>query len=560
MWFHKNDQPFRMEKTESGAKLLRYAGKEETVIIPDEFEGAPVTGIGEGAFYDNSKIREVEIPDTVTEIGMNAFRGAKKLARVKLSKNLVQMGEHAFTGCQELESVRFPKTLGAIPAGSFSKCASLQEISLPDSVKQVGEEAFSQCANLRAADLGAGVETLGEDAFRGCAKELCVIIPDGLKTVSEKTLAGCDRVYARVPGGLMLKYYTGHEQKIALDDECAGLPVVAIGPRVFEMFAYLKEIKLPKALEIIGDGCFAGCSGISQIEFPATLREIGKAAFAVRGLERAQRGLEENTGLTSLTLPKFVEKIGDGAFYGHRNLKTLAFSAPVPQMGSGVFANCGMEKVSLPQGTVEVQSETFKGCENLIEVNLPETLESVWEFAFAECVNLKTVNLPKSLEVVGEFAFMANASLSESAIPEKTREIGVGAFAGCDSLSRITVHPGNSVFEVSDGLLIKRAENRVTASVRKRNAKNVLIPYGTEAVDAYAFQGCNEIESVSIPSTVQKIGAYAFAGCENLKKITCDGAVNEVEADALYGLDGVQIFADEETKEKFLNSSKAEEE
>ena len=62
MWFHRESTPFRMEVRGDFACLLRYAGKDINVEVPQEFEGKPVREIGENAFYDQSKIVSVVLP------------------------------------------------------------------------------------------------------------------------------------------------------------------------------------------------------------------------------------------------------------------------------------------------------------------------------------------------------------------------------------------------------------------------------------------------------------------------------------------------------------------
>jgi hypothetical protein len=51
----------------------------KTIIIPKEYEGKPVTGIGAWAFQDSISIEEVCLPDTIKNIGQNAFNSCNNL-------------------------------------------------------------------------------------------------------------------------------------------------------------------------------------------------------------------------------------------------------------------------------------------------------------------------------------------------------------------------------------------------------------------------------------------------------------------------------------------------
>ena len=90
----------------SGTTLISY--NEDSLI--DRFEIPDgVTIIGEKAFIENERIKEVIFSDSVKRIGNRAFYDCKNLQKVKLGKGLGQKGSISgssiFYGCQKLTEI-----------------------------------------------------------------------------------------------------------------------------------------------------------------------------------------------------------------------------------------------------------------------------------------------------------------------------------------------------------------------------------------------------------------------------------------------------------------------
>ena len=101
------------------AEIVRYLGKEETVVIPETLDGLTVTSIdywtGEpvedggngmgslvGAFETNPYIKWVVIPETVTHIGENTFFLCENLETVVIPRSVTSIGDDAFLFCDKL--------------------------------------------------------------------------------------------------------------------------------------------------------------------------------------------------------------------------------------------------------------------------------------------------------------------------------------------------------------------------------------------------------------------------------------------------------------------------
>ena len=90
----------------SGTTLISY--NEDNLL--DRFEVPDgVTRIGDKAFIENERIKEVIFSDSVKRIGNRAFYGCKNLQKVKLGKGLGQTdsmsGSYIFYGCPKLTEI-----------------------------------------------------------------------------------------------------------------------------------------------------------------------------------------------------------------------------------------------------------------------------------------------------------------------------------------------------------------------------------------------------------------------------------------------------------------------
>ncbi len=171
-----------------------------TIVIPAQYNGEPVVGIGESAFaYSRHKsdIISVTIPDSVTEIGLNAFHNRKTLKEVKIGENsrLKSIGHNAFSGNSALKEIYLPAGFETLGNDVFNNCGSLNTITvaagnthysgagnclinietdtlirgsntsvIPNTVKTIGEAAFRK-ATLTKLTIPSSVTTIEKYAF-----------------------------------------------------------------------------------------------------------------------------------------------------------------------------------------------------------------------------------------------------------------------------------------------------------------------------------------------------------------------------------------------------------
>jgi hypothetical protein len=174
--------------TSGAATITAYSGSATTLVIPSQFSGIPVTGIGNSTFATRTALINLTIPSTVTSIsiGASSFSGCISLVNVTVDplnpafssdsgvlynkdkttlilyprakaadfvipETVTTIASNAANSAVNLRTISYPTGLRSIGIGAFRNCTSLTSISIPNSATDIQMYAFSSCTNLTTA-------------------------------------------------------------------------------------------------------------------------------------------------------------------------------------------------------------------------------------------------------------------------------------------------------------------------------------------------------------------------------------------------------------------------
>ncbi|MDD6848587.1 MAG: leucine-rich repeat domain-containing protein, partial [Oscillospiraceae bacterium] len=123
-----------------------------------------LTYIGDGAFRYNTKLKEINIPETVSYIGAKAFANCDSLKEVYIPGTVRVMGRSVFASCDGLEKVTVGEGIETIPKLTFESCKALKNVNLPDSIIWIEKYAFYNCKNLNSLSVTGRAFSFGEKA------------------------------------------------------------------------------------------------------------------------------------------------------------------------------------------------------------------------------------------------------------------------------------------------------------------------------------------------------------------------------------------------------------
>ena len=208
----------------------KYLYDSANLVIPAMIDGFKVTSIADKAFYEESSLSSVTIPDGVTKIGSSAFFHCSSLSKVVIPDSVAELGALVFWGCDSLSEIVIPEGVPKIGYSAFYACPKLSKIVIPDSVTDIGAYAFCGCDSLREIVIPDSVKSIGTYAFWGCDSLRKVVIPDSVTRIGDDAFKYCHAslvIYA-VSGSYAETY--ANRNGITVKTDAAINPVVTSTP------------------------------------------------------------------------------------------------------------------------------------------------------------------------------------------------------------------------------------------------------------------------------------------------------------------------------------------
>ena len=327
-----------------------------------------------------------------------------------------------------------------------------------------------------------------------------------------------------------LQFFTGLETVEGFSG-CTNLTTIilpetikSIGDNAFYHCTGLNSIVLPESVISIGQWAFAGCTSLTNLPITNNITTINSCAFkgctalssiilpdSVRTIGNS--AFEGCTSITSITFSNAVTSVGDNAFNGCSSLTSMVLPESVNNLGNSVFKNCSaLSSITLPQSITIIPEGLFRGCTNLINLTIPSNVTSIGEYAFDGCSSLTSMVLPPSITIIPKGLFKGCTHLENISIPNAVSSIGNNAFDGCSALTSMVLpesvnNLGTSVFLNCSAL------------------SSITLPQTITKIPNDLFQGCTSLANITIPGSVISIGTNAFRNCFSLTSINIPDSV-----------------------------------
>ncbi|MBQ4291115.1 MAG: leucine-rich repeat protein [Muribaculaceae bacterium] len=536
------------------------------------------------------------IPSSVSDIGSYAFEGCSGLESVTIPAAVVLIGEKAFEGCAGLKSVEwdipnFPNFesqfkspffgLTGISAFSFGEgveripsylcygLTKLADVNIPASVASIGFRAFGNCGGLTSiavepdnakydsrGNCNAIVESATNALVLGCANTVIpnsvselrayafdgsapvsMAIPPSISNIDKNAFVGCDNVAAVEWNVERYGDFTDADSNPIRS--LSGITAFSFGDNVAEIPAYLcyglsgiSSLQIPKSVTEIGAHAFGDCPGLAYIAVAK-----GNPKYDSRDNCNAIVDSQSNklvVGCRNAFIPNSVTSVGSYAFEGCSGLASIDIHSSVTTIGEKAFVGCsGLKTVNWNvAGYADCQgplTAPFYGLDGITEFNfgdnveripaylcyslsgltsidIPDNVTEIAVSAFSNCQGMTSAKISDNVKKIGNLSFSRCPNLTDVVLGESVEEIGWSSFSECANLESVTIP--NSVTKIN-----------AYAFAECKNLTEINFGKSIKTIDEYAFNNCSALPSVTIPESVGEIGKYAFKGCYGLTTV-----------------------------------------
>ena len=220
---------------------------------------------------------------------------------------------------------------------SFANCNKITEIILPKTITEIQMMAFENCTSLIRAVL-PGVLKFGSGCFNNCESLNSIIF------MEKEGLDITGNPFARTA---WLDNFINNNQ-----------------------FAYINECLID------GSGC------IGSITIPDNIKKISNGAF------------QNNENITEISLPKYLDYIGQSAFYNCSSLKVIEFqnTSTLKELKEQTFRNCT---------SLQLLRTYFNNNNNIKTDYLPTSIEKLENYCFYNCPLLFKLFIHSNINFIG---------------------------------------------------------------------------------------------------------------------------------------------------------------
>lgn len=331
---------------------------------------------------------------------------------------------------------------------------------------------------------------------------------DALPEIPETDAAAFKYEYNSTLGGMVITDYLKESPKVRIPDTLENEPVVGVD--LYDCKKQLTELILPDSV-------------LKMSISDETTKSLQYMSMPADGMNYNIAAKYDPDYVGKMTADEFYDKqieIGSQSFSRCENLIAIGISEKCERYttfdgifyydhnGRIVLLICPQGKsgtITIPSGTTEIGNGAFINCGKITGITIPDSVVKIGYAAFKNCQALTNVTIPDGVVEIGERAFESCVSLKSVTLPDGVTKIENNIFDGCTALISVTykgkTYDHAHIGELFDIIMYPNMSGGMLIE------NNTLTKVSENAV------------TIEIPDTVTEISDDALNGCNKLEKI-----------------------------------------
>lgn len=332
---------------------------------------------------------------------------------------------------------------------------------------------------------------------------------------------------------------TPEAKKIVIPEEYLGCKITHIGADSFESNELLEEVILPSSVTTIDNSAFSNCTNLSKINLNNVVTIKANAFYGCSSLQKlsisgALKTLENTSfALTNIKEIKLSSKnknfiLKNNILYNAKKtnlllvskaIKSVTLPKTIKTIPQGAFYNCSsLSSITLPSKLQTIKENAFRRCTKLKKITIPASVNQIGARAFAECYNIKNFSVSsKNKKYSYTTGILYNNSSLMELVNKNTKTLTIKKNTkkfpnylyddlNLSKICKISIKKGNTSFTTSNGVLYNKKKSKIFYCLN--NLTKLVIPASVTSFDVNILRCNTKLKTVKVAAANKYYYSY----------------------------------------------------